>query len=130
MTSAAHSLGVKNNQKELRTYQKVAYHMFTGSAIGEFLYCFVVYRSEHIWTSWTEEGSSGTYYGSYKERSDVHSFRNDLSSFFKFYFAIVWSVSIFLKKIFESSHKFFHEMCCRCYHNLGLFCPESCFSLV
>ncbi|KAI8764075.1 CAunnamed protein product [Biomphalaria glabrata] len=37
--------------------------MFAGSAAGEFLPPYVIYKSEHLWHSWCEGGPPGTRYG-------------------------------------------------------------------
>ena len=37
--------------------------MFSGAASGDMLPVYVVYKSEHIWDSWTQAGPEGARYG-------------------------------------------------------------------
>lgn len=55
--------GVKYPERHMNSSKGCISLMFAGSAGGELLPCYVVYRAECMWRSWTEGGPPGTYYG-------------------------------------------------------------------
>lgn len=78
--------------------------MFIGSAPGEFLVCFVVYRSEQLWASWMEGGPTVTYYGRIRREAVCKILRTIFQLFSNFILQSVFlilfniSFSILLKK--------------------------------
>ncbi|XP_055899500.1 uncharacterized protein LOC129928629 [Biomphalaria glabrata] len=55
--------GIKHPERAINFSKGNITVMFAGSAAGEFLPPYVIYKSEHLWHSWCEGGPPGTRYG-------------------------------------------------------------------
>jgi hypothetical protein len=55
--------GVKYPERVMNSTKGCISIMFSASASGDLLPCYVVYRAECMWTSWVEGGPPGTFYG-------------------------------------------------------------------
>lgn len=55
--------GVKYPERVIHSSKSATSLMFSGAASGDMLPVYVVYKSEHIWDSWTQAGPEGARYG-------------------------------------------------------------------
>lgn len=55
--------GVKYPERNINSTEGCISVMFTVTAVGEVLPCYVVYKAEHLWRTWVEGGPSHTRYG-------------------------------------------------------------------
>ncbi|XP_072395113.1 uncharacterized protein [Diabrotica undecimpunctata] len=54
--------GVKYPERICNSLKSSIYLMMCGNSAGELLLPYVVYKSKHLWDTWTENGPSGTRY--------------------------------------------------------------------